>query len=261
VNNTLAVARTVSDQFWSTTALVIPVLALALVVEVRATIARWKEGFPWWLRSVQGILWVYVLALFAIVEYVAFADLANNNLTSSAWTQAARASITQSIITLIVTPALEVLTRSNARIIGEVIGRLVRLLWQRKIVKLYFGVRKIERYLDDERERLEKNLLRVTIVEKRIRAEGPVGNDDYDRDLAAAESTNEEIKNQLAMLADKGRSILTEARANLDEAKKVAAWGRKEIRTIVEKTIDETPEIDESSPPGTAGPAADETAP
>jgi hypothetical protein len=123
---------------------------------VRATIARWEEGFPWWLRSVQGILWVYVLTLFAIVEYIAFDDLANNNLTSGAWAQAARASITQSIITLILTPALEVFARSNARIIGEAIGRLVSILWQRKMVEAYFMVRKMERQLDDERERLEE---------------------------------------------------------------------------------------------------------
>lgn len=160
MNNTLAVAGTVSDQFWPTTALVIPVLALALVVEVRATIARWNEGFPWWLRSVQGILWVYVLALFAIVEYIAFEDLANNNLKSSAWALAARVAITQSIITLIVTPALEVLTRSNARIIGEAIGRLKSARWQRKTIKVYFMVRKIERALHDERERLERICLR-----------------------------------------------------------------------------------------------------
>jgi len=46
-----------------------------------------------------------------------------------------------------------------------------------------------------------------------------------------------------------------------DSAKKLAAWGRKEIRGIAEKIIDEASEIDQSLPPGTAGPAADETAP
>jgi hypothetical protein len=248
VNNTLAVAGTVSDQFWPTTALVIPVLALALVVEVRATIARWKEGFPRWLRSVQGILWVYVLALFAIVEYIAFEDLANNNLTSSAWAQAARISITQSIITLIVTPALEVLTRSNARIIGEAISRLVATPWQWRIVKAYFQVRKSERQLDNRRERLEKQLLRTTIVEKQVRADGPAGNDGYDRALAEAQSLKEDINNQLAMLADK-RRLLIDAWANLDSAKKVVAQGREKVRVLVEKTIDETSEIGQSSPP------------
>jgi hypothetical protein len=32
-------------------------------------------------------------------------------------------------------------------------------------------------------------------------------------------------------------------------SKKVDDWGRKEIRVIVEKTIDEAPEIEQSSPP------------
>jgi hypothetical protein len=248
VNITLAVAGTVSDQFWPTTALVIPVLALALVVEVRATIARWNEGFPWWLRSVQGILWVAALALFAIVEPIAFENLANNNLTSSAWALAAQISITQSIITIIVAPALEVLTRSNARIIGAAISRLMGTPWQWKIAKAHFKLRKIERQLDNQREDLEKNLLRATIVEKRIRTEGPAGNDDYDRDLAEAESIKEDINNQLAVLADK-RRLLIDAWAELDDAKKFVAQGREMMRVLVEKFIDEPPETEQSSPP------------
>jgi hypothetical protein len=248
VNNTLAVAGTVSDQFWPTTALVIPVLALALVVEVRATIARWNEGFPWWLRSVQGTLWVAVLALFAIVEPIAFGNLANNNLTSGTWALAAQISITQSIITIIFAPALEVLTRSNARIIAGAISRLVGTRWQWRIVKAYFMIRKSERKLDDQRKLLEKLLLRATIVENRIRAEEPTGNDGYDRELAEAESVKESINNQLAILADK-RRLAIDARAQLDDAKKIAAQGMKEIRIAVEKTIHETPETDQSSPP------------
>jgi hypothetical protein len=248
VNNTLAVAGTVSDQFWPTTALVIPVLALALVVEVRATIARWDAGFPWWLRSVQGILWVAVLVLFAIVEPIAFDNLANNNLTSSTWALAAQISITQSIITIIVTPALEVLARSNARIIGEAISRLVATSWQWKIAKTYISVRKAGRQLDDMREDLEKQLLRATILEKQIRAEGPAGNDDYNQALAETESIKESINNQLSEIADK-RRILVDARADLDSAKKIAAHGREEIRVLVEKTIAELPETDQSSPP------------
>lgn len=247
--------ETVSDQFWPTTALVIPVLALAFVVEVRTTIARWDKGFPWWLRSVQGILWVSVLALFPIVEYIAFEDLANNKLTSSAWTLAAQIAITQSIITLIVTPALEVFTQSNARIIGAAISRLAGTPWQWKLTKTHFRLRKIERQLDDEREHLEKSLLEATIVERRIRDEGPAGKDDYDRDLGQAESTKTDINNQLTALADK-RRLLIDAWAELDSAKKFVAKGMEMVRAIVEKSIDENHETDQSS-----SPTPDETAP
>jgi hypothetical protein len=58
------------------------------------------------------------------------------------------------------------------------------------------------------------------------------------------------------MLADKGRSILIVARANLDKAKKAAVWRRNEIMAIADRAIDETPEIDQSS-----SPTADETTP
>jgi hypothetical protein len=73
----------VSDQFWPTVATVVPVLALALVVEVRTTIAQWDDDFPWPLRSIQGLAWANVLVQFGVVEIIAFNNLSGDEASKA----------------------------------------------------------------------------------------------------------------------------------------------------------------------------------
>jgi hypothetical protein len=226
VNSALKAAGTVSDLFWPTAATVIPVLALALVVEARATIARWNDDVPWWVRSSQGLLWVYVLIVFAIVESVAFNDLAGNE-TSGAWAIAAQRSIVQSIIVLLVTPAVGLLARSNARAIARTVGRIFDTPYQWRILKVSLNAQRSARELDTLREDLKKQLARIIAVENEIRVDGPV-DEHYAQVLAEVESIKQEISNGLGRVEEKKRTLL-DIRTKLDDIKKEVAQRRKKF--------------------------------
>jgi hypothetical protein len=105
------------SEFWPTAAQVMPVLALAIIVEARATINRWSDRIPVWLRFIQGALWVSPLILFVYLEPVAFRVIAGQENPASSVNTAIFA-ITLSLSVLIAAPALELLIRSNAKIVA-----------------------------------------------------------------------------------------------------------------------------------------------
>lgn len=60
---------TVSEiAFWSAITQVIPVIALALVIEARALPKTWTSSLPRWFNTTEGLIWGGTLLVLAIVE-------------------------------------------------------------------------------------------------------------------------------------------------------------------------------------------------
>lgn len=72
----------VSGEFWPVTAQVIPVLALATVLEARAIIQKWPKETPRILGSILGATWTVSLILLALTEFFAFLELAGRRAST-----------------------------------------------------------------------------------------------------------------------------------------------------------------------------------
>src|SRR5258707_6243613 len=107
-------AHAVSDQYWPIAAVVMPVLALAIVVEARATIQHWPKSTPRRVRTGQGILWTIPLLLFAYFEPIAFSILAGQAETTPAQVFMSSFAITVSLSILVLSPAFGLFLRSNS---------------------------------------------------------------------------------------------------------------------------------------------------
>lgn len=130
--------------FWPTVATVLPVLALAIVVEARTSITRWTDNNPpRWLRTIQSILWIIPLVLFVYLEPVAFQRLEGSK-PSHFSVSLVVPTVALSLSVLIVNPATELLVRSNARIIARTILVLstTPVRW-----KFNWGIRRARRLL------------------------------------------------------------------------------------------------------------------
>jgi hypothetical protein len=113
-----------NPEFWPTVATVIPVLALAIVVEARAIISRWSEykdkkriKIIRVLQSILCILWVTPLILSIYLETSSFDALEGGHVAHSA-VSLAIPTVAIGLAVLIIGPAIELLIRSNARMIA-----------------------------------------------------------------------------------------------------------------------------------------------
>ncbi|MDX6236490.1 MAG: hypothetical protein QOG10_1305 [Kribbellaceae bacterium] len=68
------------SNFWATSAQTMPVLALAIVVEARAVMSRWKPGERRVDKAVQGLLWRLPL-----LSYVVAIDVCFYALSGTRW--------------------------------------------------------------------------------------------------------------------------------------------------------------------------------
>jgi hypothetical protein len=183
----------VSDQFWPTMATVVPVLALALIVEARSAIDHWDERIPWWVRSTQGFSWALVLVQFAIVEIVAFNDLAGNE-RSDAWVGIAKGSILVSLSTLILTPTLSILAKANA-------GVVVRVLVRARTAPVEWGYHRIS----NRSKKLER---RIVEVRKNLAETLALAEADERRVLSGENPDSTESQDELARIASVKADIL-----------------------------------------------------
>jgi hypothetical protein len=141
-------ASVVGDQFWPTAALVIPVLALAVIVEARFTANREWPDAPRWYRRIQGVLWSATLIFSTLVEVTAFTVLAGYARSTSAWVYTAIYTVGQNLGVLLITPAGELLVRSNARAVARAMfaSSTLSQRWQ-----MFRISREIRRQLRDQR--------------------------------------------------------------------------------------------------------------
>lgn len=115
----IAKPSTVGDasQYWTTAAQVMPVLALAIVVEARATIQGWNKGVPRAVKAIQGILWCAPLTIFWWAEAQAFSELAGTSVPHY-WITITQMAIGASLSALLLTPMIGLLAATNARLLA-----------------------------------------------------------------------------------------------------------------------------------------------
>ena len=101
-------------EYWATMAQVIPVAALAVVVEARALSSRWEATTPDWLRISQSASWAMSLLTLSVGELLAFGALRGRDVAD--WLPATLEGVVWfAFSNLFVGPALELFAKGNAR--------------------------------------------------------------------------------------------------------------------------------------------------
>jgi hypothetical protein len=113
-----------NSNYWATVAQVLPVLALAVVVEARAIHQRWTPDTPKWLRFTQALIWAATLLILAFGESAALRALRGVPVWPW-WTLLLEYAISAAISLLVLAPALELLTKGYA----EAIARMMTGGW------------------------------------------------------------------------------------------------------------------------------------
>jgi hypothetical protein len=94
------------DSYWEAVATTIPVIALALVVELRTLRGEWRRhAFPSWVRLIQVMPIVVYLVAAVYVEYTALSQLRSNPPTKAS-TGLAEYTIGGGLILLVIGPAV-----------------------------------------------------------------------------------------------------------------------------------------------------------
>src|SRR5260221_4239330 len=148
--------------------MVIPVLALAIVVEARATIQRWADAVPRWVRTVQSVIWLIPLALFVPAEIIAFQELAGSEV-SSVWVTLAQDAIGTSLGVLIIAPSLELLVRSNAWAVARGIFAVTEAPIRWASFRLSYQLKRLLRQARKEAGRTATMMNQTTMMEDGIR--------------------------------------------------------------------------------------------
>jgi hypothetical protein len=243
--------NTVSDQFWPTVATVIPVLALAMIVEIRSIIARWDADLPWWIRSTQGLVWFLALIQIAIVETVAFNYLASGE-TSSAWVLVAKESISASIVTLIIAPALSILGESNIHIYATALTRLARAPGDWQYFMLSRGAKRNLRLLAEKKKGLDELMARAINTERLILSSEHPDSSECQEDLAKVQGYKRRISSEIES-AEAIRKEVIENSDNIRNEKERLTARRKELITQLEKDLTKADDRSDASRPKSDG--------
>jgi len=239
--------NTVSDQFWPIVATVIPVLALAMIVEVRSTIEHWDADFPWGIRSIQGLAWFGVLIQFAIIEIVAFNNLASSE-TSTSWVFPAKLSIATSIITLIIVPALSILAKSNIHIFASAMTRAVSASDQWQLFRLSRHAKRNLRRVTESKGRPDALMAQVVTSEQKILSgEHPDGLDCQQK-LSETLARKRDINNEIEAAKGIKREATETVEAIKNEKEKLRIK-RKEFIARIEKEVAEAGDWANANPP------------
>ena len=114
--------------FWATSAQTMPVFALALIVEARVIMRGWVPGRAWFGKSLQGLVWAISLAIYALAEPACFRALAGEQVWSG-WPGLIQFGVQIGTTALLLSPAIEVIVRSNARTLVRLSPRSVQNYW------------------------------------------------------------------------------------------------------------------------------------
>lgn len=219
----------VSGEFWPVTAQVIPVLALATVLEARAIIQKWPKETPRMLRSILGATWTVSLILLAVTEYFAFLELAGSRASTGAWVSLAQIAIFLSLTVLVVNPALDLFLRSNAWVVVRGFFQVFSLISRRKIRQSLRGVDKMLAENRTHRRETIAWLERVDTFERRIHESGD----------AVGDADSQEVREMLAENKGLG-SLASEMRAELEEEEVILFdW-----QTILQQAMKDTKKPD-----------------
>jgi hypothetical protein len=93
---------------------VVPVVAFAVVVEVRGIANRWDETIPGWYKALQSTLWAACLLTLAGGEIIALGAL-RGLVAWTWWPLLCDVAIASGLVLLVVSPLLEVVVHSAAK--------------------------------------------------------------------------------------------------------------------------------------------------
>jgi hypothetical protein len=128
-----------STEYWATLAQVMPVVAVAILLEARAQMSRWGEDeLPGWAQVTSGVMWSVTLVLLTLGEVVAI-DGVRGDPPGAFWSGLCETAITAGLSVIILTPAIYLLFAANA----EGIAAMVAF---RPLVRL--KLRRMEQWLD-----------------------------------------------------------------------------------------------------------------
>ncbi|MGN9807299.1 hypothetical protein [Micromonospora sp. L32] len=152
----------VETDFWTTGAQTMPVLALAIVVEARSISQKWVQGERRVFKSIQGAIWAAPLFLYAIAIPKCFDALAGKPVDEG-WTSLISFAVSLGVSALLINPALELLVRSNARVVAHLLRFLASPSSTFQILWLRLKGRR-------QRQRVRKNLERLDKAEILLRS-------------------------------------------------------------------------------------------
>jgi hypothetical protein len=113
-----------NPDYWAALSQVLPVFALAVVIEARLVAREWDTQTPRWTRFTQSFIWSTTLLVLALGESAAFKALRGEEVWRY-WAVVMDNAVGAAIGLLILAPALEVLTKGNA----EGVARLLTGAW------------------------------------------------------------------------------------------------------------------------------------
>ena len=106
-------------EYWVAVGTILPVLALALVVEARSLASTWTSKTPRVLRAIQAFLWVSPLIAATVSEDEILRAL--RGVTVSSWVSwLCDATIVFSFSVLVLSPAIDLLSRGYAEFVAPV---------------------------------------------------------------------------------------------------------------------------------------------
>ena len=136
-----------NSDYWAALSQVLPVFALAVVIEARLVAREWNTQTPRWTRFTQSFIWFMTLLVLAFGESAALRALRGEEIWRY-WALVMDNAVGAAIGLLILAPALEFLTKGNAEGVARIltggwIPRLRLALLDRKYGRLHRNFFKI----------------------------------------------------------------------------------------------------------------------
>ncbi|WP_141684606.1 hypothetical protein [Micromonospora sediminicola] len=218
--------KLIDSDFWTTGAQTMPVLALAIVVEARSIMSKWVPGERRILKSLQGLVWAAPLTVYAFAIPKCFEALAGGTVHPY-WVKVISWGIALGVSSLVLNPALELLVRTNARLLAHIIRFLimpipiVTLRWiilQKKILQC----------------RTQRRIAELGALEIKYRAHRHL--------IDSSEDAGSELNQQRLRVIEHGLSALAEQKKSIEgrvsEFASASADRRQKIRALREKHLE-----------------------
>jgi hypothetical protein len=173
----------VEPDFWSTSAQTMPVLALAVVVEARATMAKWESGKGALWKAIQGFLWGIPLLFYGVATPMCLRALAGVEI-GGFWVQAIPLAIFLGVVSLAIVPAGNLIVKANARPLAHVFFGLPILGFRSQFSRATSRMRFLRRELNQKVAAADR--FEISIRSSRHRAEQLAGSVGLPADVAIA---------------------------------------------------------------------------
>jgi len=112
-----------SKEYWASIAQVLPVIAVGIVLEVRAITASWTRETARWYKAIQASIWSITLIALAYGENASVKALRGVE-ASTWWPTAIEAAISAGLGILVISPAMEIFLRGYAESVAGLLAWL-----------------------------------------------------------------------------------------------------------------------------------------